>query len=197
MHLLNIGQFIIHHLSLTFMEATIEAILFASGDALKAERIAAAIGLTLDEVFEAAERLGDSLAFEKRGIRLVRTDDSLQLITAQEYYEEVRRVLEVRRPPKLSPAALEVLAIVAFGQPVTRAQIDMIRGIDSGYTVGMLAERGLIEQTGRLEDMPGRPPTYGTTDVFLKSAGVTSLAELKQFKPQGSEQMTMGEDFDA
>jgi segregation and condensation protein B len=177
------------------METLIEAILFASGDAVKGERIAAAAGVTLDEVFEAAERLRDSLVFEKRGIRLVRADDALQLVTAQEYYEEVRRVLEVRRPPKLSSAALEVLAIIAFGQPVTRARIDMIRGIDSGYTVGMLAERGLIEQTGRLEDMPGKPPTYGTTDVFLKSAGISSLAELKQFKPSETEQMTMDDAF--
>ncbi|MDR2531134.1 MAG: SMC-Scp complex subunit ScpB [Oscillospiraceae bacterium] len=165
------------------MELLLEAILFASGEPVRAERIAAASGTDVGEVFAAAERLKLDLEYEKRGIRLVRLEDSLQLISAPEYHETIRRVLETRRPPKLSAAALETLAVVAYQQPITRVHIDQIRGVDTKYTLSTLVERGLVEPCGKLDDMPGRPTLYRTTDLFMRSIGIQSLEQLKQFKP--------------
>jgi len=171
------------------LDSIIEAILFASGDPVKAERVAAVTGYDLAEIYEAADRLHDTYEFEKRGIRLVRLESSLQLVSAPEHHELIQRTLEARKPPKLSSAALEVLAIVTYEQPVTRAQIDQIRGVDSSYTVSTLTERGLIETAGRLESAPGRPMLYRTTDLFLRSTGFSSLEEVKAYIP--SEQISI------
>ena len=104
-------------------------------------------------------------------------NDSLQLCSAPEYATYVLRALEQRRPPKLSQSALEVLAVVAYFQPVTRAYIDQVRGVDSSYTVSSLVERGLIESSGKLE-APGRPSLYQTSELFLRTMGMTTLDEL-------------------
>lgn len=159
------------------IEAAVEAILFAAGDPVPAVRMAQVLGVSEEAVFAAAKALGGHLAEEGRGIRLLRLDDKLQLCSAPEYSDVVRMTLEQRRQPRLSPAALEVLAIVAYYQPVTRAYIDQVRGVDSSYTVGLLAERGLIEPCGRLE-VPGRPTIYKTSDAFLRTMDITSLDEL-------------------
>ena len=160
----------------TLMRA-IEAILFASGDPVSAERMA----LVLDTDAETVFRLGQALAAEyeknERGIRVVRLNDSLQMHSAPEWATEITRALEQRRAPKLSPASLEVLAVVAYFQPVTRAYIEQMRGLDSSYTVGVLAERGLIEPCGHLEAV-GRPTLYRTTDLFLRTMGVESIEAL-------------------
>ena len=159
------------------LSAALEAILFASGDPVPAERIAQVLGADVQQVFAAADVLANDLAAQGRGVRLLRLEGDLQLVSAPDYAQVITQALEQRRPPRLSPAALEVLAIVAYFQPVTRAYIDQIRGVDSSYTVGVLCERGLIEAAGKLE-VPGRPTLYRTGDVFLRTMGVSSLAEL-------------------
>ena len=157
--------------------AAVEAILFASGDPMKASRIAQVLGEETQTVITAAKELQEAYQDAASGIRLVQMNDSLQLCSAPEYATYVVRALEQRKPPKLSPSALEVLAVVAYFQPVTRAYIDQVRGVDSSYTVGMLTERGLIEPCGRLE-APGRPTLYQTSALFLRTMGMVTLDEL-------------------
>lgn len=169
------------------LDCAIEAILFASGEPVSSDRIAAVLGVEPDAVLECAQRLADGYSFSRRGIRIVRTDRNLQMCSAPEYSGEISRVLEERKPPRLSQPSLEVLAIVAYFQPVTRAYIDNIRGVDSSYTVAQLAERGLIEACGRL-DVPGRPVIYKTGDLFLRTMGITSLEELPVLPDLGEDE---------
>ena len=161
------------------MEAALEAVLFAAGEPVGVERLC--LGLetdrpTLDAV---AQRLMDQYSYERRGIRLLRLDASYQMCSAPEYADYVRKTLESRKPARLSQPALEVLAIIAYYQPVTRAYVDQIRGVDSSYTVGLLLERELIEECGRLA-VPGRPIQYRTTQNFLRAFGLSSLEELPE-----------------
>ena len=169
------------------LDCAIEAILFASGEPVSSDRIAAVLGVEPDAVLESAQRLSDGYSFSRRGIRIVRTERSLQMCSAPEFSGEISRVLEERKPPRLSQPSLEVLAIVAYFQPVTRAYIDNIRGVDSSYTVAQLAERGLIESCGRL-DVPGRPVIYKTGDLFLRTMGITSLDELPALPDLGEDE---------
>jgi segregation and condensation protein B len=155
----------------------VEAILFASGDPVSAERIALVLDCDKDSVLDAGQALAQEYDEQQRGIRLVRLNDSLQLHSAPEYATVITRALEQRRAPKLSQASLEVLAIVAYFQPVTRAYVEQMRGLDSSYTVGVLAERNLIEPCGHLETI-GRPTLYRTTELFLRTMGISSLEEL-------------------
>ena len=167
--------------------AALEAILFASGDPVPAARIALVLGVEIEQVSQAAERLQEALIAQGRGVRLLRLEQDLQLCSAPEYADCITRALEQRRPPRLSPAALEVLAIVAYFQPVTRAYIDQIRGVDSSYTVGVLSERGLIEPAGKL-DVPGRPTLYRTGDAFLRTMDIRSLDELPTLPDIGADE---------
>ena len=112
-------------------------------------------------------------------MRILRLEDKLQMCSAPEYAPFITKTLEQRKPPMLSPPALETLAIVAYFQPVTRAYIEKVRGVDSSYTVSVLAERGLIEACGRL-DAPGRPTLFRTTDVFLRTMGISELGQLPE-----------------
>lgn len=169
------------------LDCAIEAILFASGEPVSADRIAAVLGADPEDVLASAQRLADAYSFSRRGIRVVRTDRNLQMCSAPEYSGEISRVLEQRKPPRLSQPSLEVLAIVAYFQPVTRAYIDNIRGVDSSYTVSQLAERGLIEACGRL-DVPGRPTIYKTGDLFLRTMGISSLEELPVLPDLGEDE---------
>ncbi len=162
----------------------IESILFAAGDPFPIQRLMALLDLSREEVLEAARRLGDGYAFEKRGIRLLRLEESLQLVSAPENGDWVRRALDTRKPARLSPAALEVLAVAAYFQPVTRSYIEQIRGVDSSYTVGLLVEKGFLEPCGRL-DAPGRPMQFQTTAAFLRTFGLQSLEELPAFETDG------------
>ena len=155
----------------------LEAILFASGDPVSAERIALVLDSDKETILALGRELAEEYEAQQRGIRLVRLNDSLQLHSAPEHATVITRALEQRRAPKLSQASLEVLAIVAYFQPVTRAYIEQMRGLDSSYTVSVLAERGLIEPCGHLEAV-GRPTLFRTTDLFLRTMGVSSLEEL-------------------
>ena len=159
------------------MQIAAEGILFASGEPVHISRICMALGTDRPRAEEALRRLGDYYAYERRGIRLVRMEDSYQLCSAPEYAEIIRRAFEIRKTAKLSQPALEVLAIAAYYQPVTRAQVDQIRGVDSAYTIGLLLDRGLIEECGQLQ-APGRPRLYRTTQGFLRAFHLASLEEL-------------------
>ena len=160
-------------------KAAVEAILFASGDPVSIDRLALILDTDRDAILETATELALEYETRKRGVRLVRLGDGLQLHSAPEYALEITRALEQRRAPKLSQASLEVLAITAYFQPVTRAYIEQMRGLDSSYTVGVLLDRGLIETCGHL-DAVGRPTLYRTTDLFLRTMGVSELEELPE-----------------
>ena len=173
------------------MEAALEAILFAAGEPVGVERLCLALETDRSSVDAAAQRMMDQYNFERRGIRLLRLDTSYQLCSAPEYATYVRKTLESRKPPRLSQPALEVLAVIAYYQPVTRAYVDQVRGVDSSYTVGLLLERDLIEESGRLA-VPGRPILYRTTKTFLRSFGLSSLEDLPELPndTQEGEQLT-------
>ena len=174
------------------MEAALEAILFAAGEPVGVERLCLSLESDRPTVDAVAQRLIDRYSYERRGVRLLRLDASYQMCSAPEYAEYVRKTLESRRPARLSQPALEALAVIAYYQPVTRAYVDQVRGVDSSYTVGLLLERGLIEESGRLA-VPGRPILYRTTKAFLRSFGLSSLEELPELPQSGreGEQMTL------
>lgn len=176
---------------MTELEAGLEAVLFAAGDAVPVDRLTAALETTREALLQAAGALENLYDFENRGIMLLRLEDKLQLCSRPLYADAARRVTESRRPPSLTPAALEVLTIIAYRQPVTRAFIDQLRGVDSGGTVAGLAEKGLIEEAGRM-DVPGRPILYRTTEAFLRAFAIRSLDELPELPAlEESEQMEL------
>lgn len=162
---------------MTQLESTLEAVLFAAGDAVSLDRLCAALETPREDILAAAGALEALYALENRGLMLRRIEDRLQLCSRPMYAEAARRVTESRRAATLSPAALEVLTIVAYRQPVTRAFIDQLRGVDSGGTLAGLAEKQLIEEAGRLE-VPGRPILYRTTGRFLQAFALESLDDL-------------------
>ena len=159
------------------LESAVEGILFASGEPVHIDRICLALDLDRLSVEQVLQRLGDYYAFERRGIRLIRMDDTWQLCSSPDYADIIRRAFEIRKPAKLSQPALEVLTIIAYYQPTTRAYVDQVRGVDSAYTVGLLLERKLIEECGRLQ-VPGRPRLYRTTKNFLRAFHLNSLEDL-------------------
>ena len=163
---------------MTQLESTLEAVLFAAGDAVSIDRLCEVLELPRETVLEAARELSSRYDFEQRGLMLRRIADKLQLCSRPMYAEAVRRVTETRKNASLSPAALEVLTIIAYRQPVTRAFIDQLRGVDSGGTLSSLAEKQMIEEAGRLE-VPGRPILYRTTEHFLQAFALESLDDLQ------------------
>lgn len=172
-------------------QAAIEAIVFASGEPVAASRLAEV--LDLDE--ETAVRLADDWMQDVNtrggGLVVVRLDGRYQLCTNKEYAGYVRQAMDIRRNTPLSQAAMEVLAIVAYNQPVTKAFIEQVRGVDCGAVVQGLVTKGLVEEKGRLE-LPGRPLLYGTTADFLRCFGISSLDELPPL-PQKDEDADMVE----
>ena len=168
------------------IESAIEGILFSAGEPVGVERLCLALEIDRDTADAVCRRLADQYSYERRGIRLLRLDNSYQLCSAPEYAGPIRKAFESRRPARLSQPALEVLAIIAYYQPATRAYVDQIRGVDSSYTVGLLLERELIEECGRLA-VPGRPIQYRTTQNFLRSFGLSSLEELPELPDSSPE----------
>lgn len=161
------------------LKSAIEAILFASGEPVPAARISLILETDESMVLAAAKELSDEYSFNRRGMRILTLDDKLQMCSSPEHATVISKTLEQRKPPMLSQPALETLAVVAYFQPVTRAYIDQVRGVDSSYTVGVLLDRGLIERCGKL-DVPGRPSLLRTTDVFLRTMGISKLEELPE-----------------
>jgi segregation and condensation protein B len=175
-------------------EAAIEGILFASGEPVDISRICVALDMDRDTVQTILSRLEDYYAYERRGIRLVQMDSQYQLVSSPDHAEVIRRAFEIRKPAKLSQPALEVLTIIAYYQPTTRAYVDQIRGVDSSYTVGLLLDRRLIEECGRLQ-VPGRPRLYRTTKEFLRAFHLSSLDELPAMPGiEQDGQMRLGDD---
>lgn len=159
------------------LQRAIEAILFAAGERVEAERLAMALEADLKDVIAAADSLMDSLSFDRRGIRILKLDKGYQMVSSGEMADFVTKALETRKPPKLSASQLETLTIVAYYQPATKAMIEQIRGVDSSYSVSALMNKKLITEAGRL-NVPGRPIQYGTTPDFLRTFGISSLEEL-------------------
>lgn len=159
------------------IKSALEAILFAAGEPVPAARISLILEQDEETVWDAARELSEQYEKEGSGIRILKLDKALQMCSAPEYAAVIGKTLEQRKPPMLSQPALETLAVVAYFQPVTRAYIDQVRGVDSSYTVGVLIDRGLIERCGKL-DVPGRPSLLRTTDVFLRTMGISELSQL-------------------
>lgn len=178
------------------IESAIEGVLFAAGEPVGVERLCLALDIDRITADSVCQRLADAYRYERRGIRLVRLDNSYQLCSAPEFADCIRRAFESRRPARLSQPALEVLAIIAYYQPVTRAYVDQVRGVDSSYTVGLLLERDLIEESGRLA-VPGRPILYRTTRNFLRSFGLSSLEELPELPAASREGEQMALELEA
>lgn len=159
------------------LQAVIEAILFASGEPLPIEKIAEALEIDVAAARQLLENLAERMKEEDRGIELVELDGQYQLCTKAQFAEPIRKILETRRNTPLTQAAMEVLSIIAYNQPVTRAFVEQIRGVDSAAVVTGLVNKGLVEEKGRLE-LPGRPLLYGTTNQFLRCFGIRNLQEL-------------------
>lgn len=158
--------------------AALEAILFACGSPVPFERLCEILCVDAEGLRTAAAMLSDKYSDDRKsGITLVTIENSYQLCTKAYVADYVKKALEMRKTPPLSKAALEVLAIVAYNQPVTRSFIEMVRGVDSSAIVASLCEKGLITERGTL-DAPGRPTIFGTTDAFLRCFGLESIADL-------------------
>lgn len=168
-------------MELNELQHIVEAILFAAGDPMSAQRIAEVAECDPDEVHDAAAKLMDTYSFDRRGIRIVKLEDSYQMCSAGEYSVYVTKALETRKPPKLSASQLETLTVIAYYQPATKAYVEQIRGVDSSYSVGALLNKKLIEECGRL-NVPGRPILYRTTPDFLRTFGIESLQELPEIE---------------
>ena len=178
------------------LQSALEGVLFAAGEPVSVERLCLGLEVDRPTLDAVAQQMMDQYRYEHRGIRLVRLDTSYQLCSAPEYAPCIRKTLESRKPARLSQPALEVLAIVAYFQPVTRAYIEQIRGVDSSYTVGLLLERQLIEEAGRLP-VPGRPMQFRTTHHFLRTFGLTSLEELPELPSASQEGVQMTLDLES
>lgn len=165
--------------------ASLEAMLFAAGDPVEPAKLAEVLDIDVENVIKMLGHL--EAAYDERagGIRLIRVDGKYQLCTREEYSEEVRGLLEIKKNTPLSQAAFEVLAIVAYNKTVTRSFIEQIRGVDCSGPVSNLIQKGLIEEKGRL-DLPGRPLVYGTTDRFLRCFSLNSLEDLPDL-PENTE----------
>lgn len=169
------------------LQRAIEAILFAAGERVDVDRLAMTLQVDPDEIISAADGLADELAFNRRGIRVLRLDDGYQMVSSGEMADFITKALETRKPPKLSASQLETLTIIAYYQPATKAMVEQIRGVDSSYSIAALLNKKLIEDAGRL-NVPGRPIQYRTTPDFLRTFAISSLEELPEI-----EKVSLGE----
>ncbi len=159
------------------LKYAIEGILFAAGEPVKAVRLAVALETEIDSVKNAVNELRDEYNKEHRGFTIIDIDEGYQICSRPEYYTYIQEILGEQRRQALSNAAMETLAIIAYKQPITRAGIEYIRGVNSDGSVNRLVERNLVEEVGRL-DAPGRPILYGTTLNFLRCFGIATLDDL-------------------
>ena len=159
------------------LQRAIEAILFASGERVEISRLAMALEADEKDIESAADALADELAFNRRGIRILRLENGYQMVSSGEMADYITKALETRKPPKLSASQLEALTIIDYYQPATKAMVEQLRGVDSSYSISALLNKKLIEDAGRL-NVPGRPIQYRTTPDFLRTFGLSSLEEL-------------------
>ena len=171
------------------IQAVIEAVLFAAGDAVELEKLADIVDVDKRSLREILKKMMDDYNFERRGVHIIRLEDSYQMCTRGEFHDYIAMLAEPRRKQNLSAAAMEVLAIVAYKQPVTRTSIEHIRGVNCDYIVNRLIEKNLIEEVGRL-DAPGRPILFGTTQEFLRCFGIAGLEDLPDFESFGGSEET-------
>lgn len=161
----------------TEIKNAIEAILFANGNSVAVSRLATALEITENQAQTYADELVKEYTQQQRGITIIKLDDSYQMVSHKAYAPYIRTVMDLRRNTPLSQAAMEVLAVVAYNQPVTKSFVEQVRGVDCSGVIGSLTTKGLIEEKGRLE-LPGRPLLYGTTENFLRCFSISSLDEL-------------------
>lgn len=161
----------------TEIKNAIEAILFANGNSVAVSRLATALEITENQAQTYADELVKEYTQQQRGITIIKLDDSYQMVSQKAYAPYIRTVMDLRRNTPLSQAAMEVLAVVAYNQPVTKSFVEQVRGVDCSGVIGSLTTKGLIEEKGRLE-LPGRPLLYGTTENFLRCFSISSLDEL-------------------
>lgn len=179
------------------IEALIEGLLFASGDVLSLDKIVGIVGLDNKTVKLILSNMIENIQKSKRGIIIREINDGYQLCTRQEHCEYIEKLFESRQKQGLSQAAFETLAIIAYNQPITRAKIEQIRGVNSDSSVTRLLERNLITYSGRL-DTPGRPMLYGTTEEFLRSFGFKNIKDLPyiEMNIQEEEELQSGEEYE-
>ncbi len=172
--------------------SAVQAVLFASGEPVSIDRISEVFEISFDEVADIMNVLENRL--KNSGIELVRLENTYQLSSRSEYGEYIRKAADMRRKTPLSNAGMEVLAVVAYNQPVTKAFVEQVRGVDCSSTVTTLVEKGLLEEKGRLE-LPGRPLLYGTTKNFLRCFGISDISELPPLphNEDGEGQLDLGE----
>lgn len=188
------------------IEQALEAILFAAGYPVRYDKLAEVLSLSVKDVKTMITQMSERFSEENthHGIQLLMFPNACQLTTKEQYAPYIREALGVRRGGNLSASSMEVLAVVAYNQPVTRSFVDLVRGLDSSYAVNSLLDKGLIEAAGRL-DAPGRPMLYVTTDKFLRVFGINSLDELPATEAlsvaaaqmENTEQLTITEDENA
>lgn len=157
--------------------AAIEAIMFAYGEPITIEKLSEASGIDRETAVKLIDQLERRYNVQESGLRILRINNGFQIAARQEYAENIKAALETRKQQPLSQAAMETLSIVAYNQPVTKAFVEQVRGIDSSSVVNTLVERNLLEEAGRL-DLPGRPVAYRTTDNFLRCFGLSRIEEL-------------------
>ena len=165
------------------MEAAVEAVLFTMGTSVETSRLAAAIEQDEQTTRRLVRNMMDKYNAKDRGICIIELEDSFQMCTKKEYYDNLIRVVSQPKKHTLTDSALETLSIIAYKQPVTRLEVEQIRGVKSDYAVNKLLEYNLITELGRL-DAPGRPILFGTTEEFLRSFGLSSVEELPELSPE-------------
>ena len=165
------------NLSIPTIESIIEACLFASGDALDIKKLSEITEIEPEELKPIIKNMMDDYNYKKRGIKIIRIGDKYQMATRGEFAEYIQRIVEPKKNNPLSNATMEVLAIIAYKQPITRGAIEHVRGVNSDNSVSRLIELGLVEVVGKL-DAPGRPSLLGTTDEFLRTFSISGLEEM-------------------
>ncbi|MBR6502991.1 MAG: SMC-Scp complex subunit ScpB [Clostridia bacterium] len=175
--------------------AALEAVLFASGDPISIDRLSQTFEIKPEEVEKYIAELEKRYSEQCSGFYVVRLENTYQLVTREEFAPYIKTAFDIKRRTPLSPAALEVLAVIAYNQPVTRAFIEQVRGVDCSGVVTTLVEKGLIEERGRLE-LPGRPLLYGTTKTFLRSFSLSDLSDLPPLPKDNPEVNDVGEQLE-
>ena len=159
--------------------AALEALLFSTGEAVSSDRLMTALGISRESFEEAITELTDRFSTDDHGITIVKLENAYQMCTKTEYYEDLIALEVAPKQPTLSDVALETLSIIAYKQPVTRAEVERIRGVNSDRIINKLVEYDLVRELGRL-NAPGRPILFGTTEAFLRSFGMETAADLPQ-----------------
>jgi len=181
------------------IKSAVEAILFASGASVPVSRMATALEISEKETKKHLEALMKEYEQRAGGITIIRLDDAYQMVSCEEYAPQIRTVMDLRRNTPLSQAAMEVLAVIAYNQPVTKAFIEQVRGVDCSGVIGSLTAKDLIEEKGRLE-LPGRPLIYGTTENFLRCFSISDLSELPEIpssEPAEKDELLEGDGDDS